>query len=236
VWRAFDLKLRVDVALKAVLADRAEHERARDMLRQEVRSAREVVSPNVCRIFDLVVEEGRELVSMEYIDGSTLADTLRVRGPLQLQEDTGDRVAVPVGSGGDPPGGLVHRDFKPENVMLTARGTRGGDGLRPGQGRSRAQRRERSRGLPPTWRRSRRGGESVDARADVFSAAVVLTEMLTVGGEGSQGAASIVACGAGIAAAGAGRSLGGRFCARPSTRSPKGATPRHVLWPMRSKR
>jgi hypothetical protein len=86
VWRAFDLKLRVDVALKAVLADRAENERARDMLRREVRSAREVVSPNVCRIFDLVVEEGQELVSMEFIDGTTLAETLRVRGPLPLPE------------------------------------------------------------------------------------------------------------------------------------------------------
>ena len=69
VFRAFDLKLRVDVALKAVRAERVESERAREMLRSEVRSAREVVSPNVCRIFDLVAEDGQELVSMEYIDG-----------------------------------------------------------------------------------------------------------------------------------------------------------------------
>ncbi|MGH9391064.1 MAG: protein kinase domain-containing protein, partial [Vicinamibacteria bacterium] len=71
VFRAFDLKLRVDVALKAVRPELTSNEKARELLRQEVRSAREVVSPNVCRIFDLVVEEGRELVSMEYIDGTT---------------------------------------------------------------------------------------------------------------------------------------------------------------------
>ena len=75
VWRAFDLKLRLDVALKAIRPERAEHERAKELLRQEVRSAREVVSPNVCRIFDLVVEDGEEMVSMELVDGTTLAET-----------------------------------------------------------------------------------------------------------------------------------------------------------------
>ena len=52
VDRAFDLKLRVDVALKAVRPELSTSEKARELLRQEVRSAREVVSPNVCRIFD----------------------------------------------------------------------------------------------------------------------------------------------------------------------------------------
>lgn len=49
VYRAFDLKLRVDVALKAVRPELSSSEKARELLRQEVRSAREVVSPNVCR-------------------------------------------------------------------------------------------------------------------------------------------------------------------------------------------
>ncbi|HSL19345.1 MAG TPA: hypothetical protein VLB51_15680, partial [Methylomirabilota bacterium] len=50
VWRAFDLKLRVEVALKALRGDLFQSERRRERLRQEVRAAREVVSPNVCRI------------------------------------------------------------------------------------------------------------------------------------------------------------------------------------------
>ena len=54
VWRAYDLKLRVDVALKTLRAELLEKERALEALRREVRSAREVVSPNVCRVFDLV--------------------------------------------------------------------------------------------------------------------------------------------------------------------------------------
>jgi hypothetical protein len=83
VWHAFDLKLRVDVALKSLRTDRAQHDV--ELLRREVRTAREVISPNVCRIFDLVVEEGQELVSMEYIDGITLAELLQ-RGPLEPQQ------------------------------------------------------------------------------------------------------------------------------------------------------
>ena len=65
VWHAFDLKLRVEVALKALRGDLFKSERRLELLRQEVRAAREVVSPTVCRIFDLLEVEGRELVSME---------------------------------------------------------------------------------------------------------------------------------------------------------------------------
>jgi hypothetical protein len=86
VWRAFDLKLRVEVALKALREDLFKDEKRLEMLRQEVRAAREVVSPNVCRIFDLVEADGRELVSMEYVDGQTLLEVLQERGPLELKE------------------------------------------------------------------------------------------------------------------------------------------------------
>ena len=86
VWRAFDLKLRVDVALKAMREDLFRDEKRRDLLRREVRAAREVLSPNVCRIFDLIEVDGSELVSMEYVDGGTLLDVLHRRGPLELKE------------------------------------------------------------------------------------------------------------------------------------------------------
>jgi len=86
VWRAFDLKLRVEVALKALRDDLFQSERRLEMLRQEVRAAREVVSSNVCRIFDLHELDGRELVSMEYVDGATLLGVLQERGPLELKE------------------------------------------------------------------------------------------------------------------------------------------------------
>jgi serine/threonine protein kinase len=102
----------VDVALKAVRAELSSNERAPELLRQEVRSAREVVSPNVRRIYDLAVEDGRELVSMEYIDGTTLAETLRERGPLELREAREIAAQFLSGLEAIHEGGLVHRDFK----------------------------------------------------------------------------------------------------------------------------
>src|ERR1700730_4246614 len=86
VWLAYDLKLRIEVALKAMLPETVSMEKSREFLRQEVRSARQVVSPNVCRVFDLLEANELELVSMEYVDGVTLADVLRERAPLELQE------------------------------------------------------------------------------------------------------------------------------------------------------
>ena len=122
VVHAFDLKLRVDVALKAVSADRAGSDQARELLRREVRAAREVISSNVCRIFDLIVADGEELVSMEYIDGATLSDTLRQRGPLTLQETQEIASQFLAGLEAIHRAGLVHRDIKPENVMITRAG------------------------------------------------------------------------------------------------------------------
>jgi serine/threonine protein kinase/WD40 repeat protein len=185
VFRAFDLKLRLDVALKAVRAERVESDEAREILRQEVRSAREVVSPNVCRIFDLVAEEGQELVSMEFIDGTTLADTLRQRGPLALQEAREIASQFLSGLEAIHQAGLVHRDFKPENVMLT----RAGRVVVMDFGLAKARSAERTgtiAGTPGYMAPEQARGDTIDARTDVFAAGVVLSEMLAVGGDSSR--------------------------------------------------
>ena len=181
VHRAFDLKLRVDVALKAVRPGQAWDERARDLLRREVRAAREVLSPNVCRIFDLVDEGGEELLSMEYIDGATLGETLQARGPLPLAEARDIAAQFLAGLEAIHAAGLVHRDFKPENVMIT----RAGRVVVMDFGVARAARDAHAMtiaGTPAYMAPEQARGEEVDARADVFSAGVVLAEMMAVGG------------------------------------------------------
>lgn len=187
VYRAFDLKLRVDVALKAVRPDRTRASRGRERLRREVRAAREVVSPNVCRIFDLVDEDGQELVSMEYIDGQTLAETLRQHGPLELREAREIAAQFLSGLESIHRAGLVHCDFKPENVMLTRAGRVVVMDFGLAQLASTAQPGTLA-GTAGYMAPEQARGEPIDARADVFAAGVVLTEMLTVRGgcEGRQ--------------------------------------------------
>ncbi len=147
------------------------------MLRQEVRAAREVVSPNVCRIFDLIEIDGRELVSMEYVDGATLLGVLQERGPLELKEAQDIASQFLAGLEAIHKAGLVHRDVKPENIMLTragrvvvmdfglARGPESGAGS--------------VSGTPAYMAPEHAAGQDVDARADVYSAGVVLAEMVS---------------------------------------------------------
>ena len=177
VVRALDLRLRAEVALKAIRGDRVGTERARESLRQEVRSAREVVSPNVCRIYDLVVADGEELVSMEYVDGTTLAELLRRRRPLSLQEARDIAAQFLSGLEAIHRSRLVHRDFKPENIMITRAGRvvvmDFGLAINPTEGAGGTV-----SGTPAYMAPEQTRGDGVDARADVFAAGVVLAEML----------------------------------------------------------
>jgi len=176
VWRAFDLKLRVEVALKALREDLQRSERRLELLRQEVRAAREVVSPNVCRIFDLVEVEGRELVSMEYVDGQTLLEVLEEQGPLELKQAQDVASQFLAGLEAIHSSGLVHRDVKPENIMLTRAGRV--VVMDFGLARAEAEGAGSVSGTPAYMAPEQARGEAVDARADVYAAGVVLAEMV----------------------------------------------------------
>jgi serine/threonine protein kinase len=81
------------------------------VLRAEVRAAREVISPNVCRLFDVIEIGGQELVSMEYSDGQTLQMLLDERGPLAMQEAREIGAQLLAGLEAIHQAGLVHRDI-----------------------------------------------------------------------------------------------------------------------------
>ena len=178
VWHAFDLKLRVEVALKALRPDLIRDERARELLRHEVRTARQVVSANVCRVFDLVVEDGHEMVSMEFVDGTTLAELISERGPLDLGRAGEIAAQLLAGLEAIHAVGLVHRDLKPENIMLTL--SRRVVVMDFGIAKSLTELSAgTSAGTPGYMSPEQAAGMPLDARADVFSAAVVLTEMVS---------------------------------------------------------
>ena len=184
VWRAYDLKLRLDVALKALRSELIQDQHALETLRQEVRTAREVISPNVCRVFDLEEFDGQELISMEYVDGTTLQEILKQRGPLDLNEAREIASQLLAGLEAIHEAGLVHRDIKPENVMLTRTGrvVVMDFGIAKGLGEGKSG---MIAGTPAYMSPEQARGGELDARSDLFAAGVVLAEMLEPGGVGT---------------------------------------------------
>ena len=122
VYRADDLILGSPVALKFLPVDLA-HDPARvQALKNEVRVARQVSHPNVCRVHDFGEADGRPFVAMEYIDGEDLSKLLQRIGRLPREKALEIGREICRGLASVHGEGLVHRDLKPANVMLDGRG------------------------------------------------------------------------------------------------------------------
>ena len=179
VYRADDLKLEQPVALKflppGLEADRERLERFYD----EVRIARQVTHPAVCRVYDIGEVEGQHFLSMEYVDGENLASLQRRIGRLPADKalDIAQQLCAGVAAAHDK--GVLHRDLKPENVMLDGQGkvritdfglagledTIRGDDVRSG--------------TPAYMSPEQLTGHEVTARSDVYSLGLVLYELFT---------------------------------------------------------
>jgi predicted Ser/Thr protein kinase len=122
VYRASDLKLRQPVALKFLPEATARDPRLLARFHDEVRLARQISHPNVCRVYDIGEVDGAAYISMEYIDGEDLASLLRRIGHLPHDKalEIARRLCAGLAAAHDK--GVVHRDLKPANVMINGRG------------------------------------------------------------------------------------------------------------------
>jgi len=122
VYRADDLKLGHPVALKFLPRALHTDPQRLKMLLEEVKLARQVSHPNVCRVWDVGESNGQPFLAMEYVDGETLESLLRRIG--RIPEERGVRIAreLCAGLAAVHDQGLLHRDLKPSNVMLDGRG------------------------------------------------------------------------------------------------------------------
>jgi len=130
VYEAFDTELNDRVALKLLVPDLQDDPAASARMRRELQLARRVTHPNVCRLFDLARHEfpwgEREFLSMELLEGDTLAAKVKNDGPLPAGAGLALLKQIAKGLEAAHLAGVVHRDLKPSNIMLTpaAEGTR----------------------------------------------------------------------------------------------------------------
>jgi serine/threonine-protein kinase len=122
VYRADDLKLGQAVALKFLPKAVSGDEALLARFHAEVRLARQVSHPNVCRIYDIGEIEGRHFLSMEYVDGEDLASLLKRIGHLPVDKTVDIARQLCAGLHAAHEKGVLHRDLKPANVMLDGRG------------------------------------------------------------------------------------------------------------------
>jgi serine/threonine-protein kinase len=176
VYRADDLRLGQPVALK-FLPDGLRDEPVRlAQFHNEVRTARQVSHPNVCRVYDIGEVEGVPYISMEYVDGENLATSLRRIG--RFPEDKAADIArqLCAGLAAAHQRGVIHRDLKPANVMLDGAGrVRIMDFGLAAAGRIEDVR----AGTPAYMAPEQLLGREVTQRSDIFALGLVVYELFT---------------------------------------------------------
>ena len=122
VYRADDLELQQAVALKFLGRMFAERPDMLDRFRAEVRNARGVSHPNVCRVYDIGEVDGQTFLSMEYVDGEDLGSLLKRIGrlPRAKADEVARQLCAGLAAAHDR--GVIHRDLKPSNVMIDGEG------------------------------------------------------------------------------------------------------------------
>ncbi len=197
VFKARDREVDRIVALKVIRPELAGSQEILQRFRQELVLARKITHRNVSRIYDLGLADGLRFISMEYIDGRELTDMLRERGKLPVHEAAEIVLQVCRGLAVAHAEGVIHRDLKPQNVMVDKQGRAAvmdfGIAHSVESAALKAQLGPQSvmpgpqnltmigsllgtpRYMSPEQARSRR----VDARSDLFSVGLIFYELIT---------------------------------------------------------
>lgn len=179
VYRAQDLKLGQPVALK-FLPETMQRDPARlERFLGEVRIARQVSHPNVCRVYDVGEADGRHFLSMEFVDGEDLASLLRRIGRLPADKGLDIARQICAGLAAAHERGVLHRDLKPANIMLDGRGkARLTDfGLAVAARDPRLQ--WEVAGTPAYMAPEQLAGGELTVRTDIYALGLVLYELFT---------------------------------------------------------
>jgi len=180
VYRAEDTKLKRDVALKFLPPEQTREPDAKARFVHEAQAAAALHHPNICTVYEIDEAAGQMFIAMACIEGQSLKEKIQA-GPLMLAEALDLAVQVAEGLREAHHHGIVHRDVKPANIMLTA----GGQaqimdfGLATSRGKTKLTRTNTTLGTFAYMSPEQSRGEVVDRRADIWSFGVMLYEMIS---------------------------------------------------------
>jgi serine/threonine-protein kinase len=121
IFEAYDTDLQRTVAIKVLASKHIEDETMKQRFLREARMASQLNHPNIATIYEIGEAAGNPYIVMEYVEGETVADRL-VNGPLDFKEvlEVGEQAAAALAEAHER--GVVHRDIKSANIMITGRG------------------------------------------------------------------------------------------------------------------
>jgi serine/threonine protein kinase/tetratricopeptide (TPR) repeat protein len=181
VYRAYDKKIEDEVALKLIKPEIAADGNTIERFRNELRLARKIGHRNVCKMYDLNEEEGTYYITMEYVSGEDLKNMIRMTGQLSVETAVNIGKQICEGLAEAHHLGVIHRDLKPQNIMIDKRGN-----VRImdfGIARSVKARGITGTGMmigtPEYMSPEQAEGYDVDQRSDIYSLGIILYEMVT---------------------------------------------------------
>src|SRR4051812_29309401 len=181
VYRAFDATLERRVAIKLMHREIASDSDQLERFRREARSVAQFSHPHIVGVIDAGEDDGRPYIVFEYVEGETLKDRIRRMGRLPIDEAAAYAIEIARALGAAHARGIVHRDIKPQNVLIDEEGTAKATDF----GIARSLDEEgltadgRVLGTTDYVSPEQALGDQVTGQTDIYSLGVVLYEMLT---------------------------------------------------------
>ncbi|MGC2527846.1 MAG: protein kinase [Candidatus Acidiferrum sp.] len=181
VYQAHDRELDRQVAIKVIRADMAANPEILRRFKQELILARQITHKNVIRIFDLGQADGVKFITMEYIEGENLQGVLRRKKKLEPAEAANIMAQVCRALEAAHAEGVIHRDLKPQNIMLdkTGRAYVMDFGIARSMLAAGMTQTGALIGTPDYMSPEQAKGLALDARSDLFSLGIIFYEMLS---------------------------------------------------------
>jgi eukaryotic-like serine/threonine-protein kinase len=180
VYRAFDTTLERRVAVKLMHREIASDSDQLERFRREARSVAQLSHPHIVGVIDAGEEDGRPYIVFEYVEGETLKERIRRMGRLPIDEAIAYAIEIARALGAAHARGIVHRDIKPQNVLVDEEGSAKVTDF----GIARSLDEEgltadgRVLGTTDYVSPEQALGHDVDGQSDIYSLGIVLYEML----------------------------------------------------------